>query len=201
VNVKKSGHDFEGIIYYKINYYDSNGDPVNDKRLKYLGDSMKVFMQKGNYKQIYSGSFVECVSYDYKSNKYYTSFKDIDTVSIRDAGVQDDSIAEYGKIDSAITILGNVCSGYKISTSQTNCYFFYSPNIYKNPKYFIQHRYFGYDKFIRDTHSIYLQLEIEYKNISIVFTATSIQWTKLKDKLFTISKVNRVYNKASNSKY
>ncbi len=178
--------DFEGIIFYKIEYFSKDGNIIADKSERFLGDSSIVYIKKGNYKQIYPDSYVNNEIYLYKSNECYTMYNDTDTILVSNRSITDETILSFGKVDSSITILGYDCKCYKIKTSMSENTFFYAESLFKESKYFEEHKHFGYDLYAKDTQSIYLKLIISNDRMIIVFTATKIIEEKINNKVFEI---------------
>jgi len=184
--IAQNSTDFEGIIQYKIEYFDNNGNIITDDNLKYLGDSSIAIIKKGNYKQIYPSSSINSIIYHYKTGNYYTIINNYDTIFVTNYTSPSDSIINYSKKDTSLTVLGLLCKCYEVTTTKSKYIFYYSEFLFKDSKYFIKHKTIGYDHFAEDTNSIYLKLIIVNDNMTMEFTAYKITKTKIKNRLFKI---------------
>jgi|GEM_PF-3724469 len=186
----QKSEDFEGVIHYKIDYQTPDGQIIQDKSFKYFGDSVAIYIKKGNYKQVYpSSSKLNNIVYLYKKNDYFYTLNNYDTILVDDYSTPANPILDYGTIDTSATVLGVHCRGYFVKTTNAINILFYAPSLYKKPEYFTNHLEFGYNHYTEDTRSIYLKL-ISYDGKMVTsFTAYKIEKKKIPDSVFRIPKM------------
>lgn len=180
--------DFEGKLVYIVEVR-SKEEGVEARIWKTIlgfGDSVIVFVKKGNYRQT---SGIRDTYFITKDEKAYYRFKGIDTLFYMDYSSDTIGVSAVSKKDERKNIAGQECKSITIKTGSTNRKYFYAPTLYMNPEYDKNNKLGGYDVFARETSSLYLGLEEEDDSYSYSQTCRLVKPGPVDEAIFELPKL------------
>ena len=177
--------EFEGIVYYK-SAVKSNSELFSEKVIKSMfaiGNEMKVWIKKGNYKQ---SSGQADTYYLTKEQKIYIKFKNLDTLYVLNYSADSSTVKKISKQGDKRTIAGFECKPLKIELDNATNKYYYAPDLYMNPEYDKNNTIGRYDIFAKEASSLYLYSESETKTYTTSETCYKIQQTAISDSIFLL---------------
>jgi hypothetical protein len=186
--------EFEGVIWYKIDYFNPDGTDCTDHTKMFLGNYIKIYIKEGRFLQNYPQSPLSDYYFNTKTNKTYSKFIMSDSIYVRSLEIEKYPALSSQKVDTSIIILGYLCKGYRQISAIDNSLFFYAEDLFQSPKY-VNKKFLGetYNRYVADTRSIYLKRVTIEEDLIIVMTAFSIQSKKLSNKTFKLPHLPRVF--------
>jgi hypothetical protein len=182
---KSQLNEFEGCVEYSCQFK-SISNQYSTKSLKdYYGDTLIVFIKGGNYKQVYKTSKgLNEAYFDYLTNRYYFLLHGIDTIYYFDAGLTNDLYKVKSFQTANKLILGYHCQCVLLTSSTDSCFYYYTPDLPLSEKYFVNHKYGGYNILTQSIKSIYLAQLSKYRYYIYTSKAYNIENKKLEDSIF-----------------
>ena len=196
---EKHQKEFIGIITYKTKIkYNHNSylsknknvtDSINNSIQKSFGDTMKLFIKKGNYKILSNGKTIETL-YLTKDNKQYIKYKNNDSIYVLNCDSSNKTLINYSIKKDITKINGHLCNLLDLQFTRENdtisvkCY--YDPKIYVNPEYYKDKKLGEENILFNLTKSICLKYIFKDKDITIEETAIKLEEKAIPDDFFNI---------------
>ena len=177
--------NFEGTVVYKTEIKSKEeGTTDRDwKKILVLGDSMRVIIKNGNYRQRTGNSEIYFIA---KKERAYLKFPGIDTLYYMEYGSDTSTVTGLSKTGEERNIMGYACKPISIVTPSTTRRFYYSRDIYMDPAPDINNRIGRYDVFAKETSSLYLVAQEETKSYLVTQTCTRLQREAINDSVFQL---------------
>lgn len=178
--------DFEGIIKFAYSYTGISENFSSKGLTKYFGDTSIAYIKGGQYKQEYpNAQGIKEVIYDYKSNRYYMVFTNIDTLFYIDASSSNETFFLESNNTQTASFMGYSCKSISVYSSfKDTTLYFYSPELSLSAKPFKNHTISGYNLLTEHTKSVYLAMFYSCKDYKARSIAFSLEKKRLEDSVF-----------------
>lgn len=185
ITFAQSKKSFEGTVVYKIGIKSKEeGTTERDlKKIMVLGDSMRVSIKNGNYRQHSGNSEIYYIA---KKERIYVKFRGIDTLYYREYDSDTSTVTDILKTGESRNITGYACKAISIVTPATTRKYYYSPDIYMDPTPDLNDRVGRYDVFAKETSSLCLEEQDETKSYLLTTTCTRLQQEVINDSIFQL---------------
>jgi len=198
--------EFEGVITYKIDIQCDNPEALASYKNAF-GTKINYYFKKGDFRrEFYSldDKLVRTTIYKEKTNTNYHNGLNNDTITFQSAGIENCKIETIKSKKDETTILDLQCDYNKFKISNdTIVYMNYKMEFWTNSEIIINSDRFmnfkdgGFDYILSKTKSLPLKYSMDIGMAKIIYTATKIDYSELKDELFSIdeSKPLKEWNK------
>ncbi len=186
----KSNDYFEGKITYNISYKFNTVSTSKPRMNKVFGEKSELFFKEGNYLEIYDGIFMSKQLYNKQDNKIYIEKSNKDTLYWTDCGQPGEKILRTEINHKKETILGIVCDELVVNYDfKTISYYFNSDSLSLDPDWFDPFTLTNKNLISQQMKAVYLKCKIEYADLSLSLTATSIVRQPIADQLFSVPEI------------
>jgi hypothetical protein len=181
--------EFEGVVEYSIQQVAKSSEKDAMAYRQLYGTSMKAYMRKEWYKQVYKqAAGVDWAMYDNSANRYYFKVPEIDTLYYIDCGLEPE---KYNAISTAdkVTIAGYKCQSLEMTGGDKKHKIYYAPELYLNPEHLKSNLYGGNNLVAEKTKSVYLKWITVEDKVTSVLTATKVSPAAIPDETFALPKL------------
>ncbi len=198
--------EFEGVITYKVDILCDNPEALAYYKNTF-GSKVNYYFKKGDFRKEYysmDNKLVRITIYKKKTNTNYHNGLNNDTITFQSAGIENCKIETINTKKDKTTLLDLQCDYYKFKISNdTIVYMNYKMEFWANSEIninsdkFINFKDGGFDYIFSKTKSLPLKYSMDIGRAKIIYTATKIDYSELKDELFYIdeSKPLKEWNK------
>jgi hypothetical protein len=178
---------FEGLIIYQYQYFDLDGNDITDTKGRPGDMEQHYYINSSNYKSHNeSGIFKQL--FNSSNNEYYINFDN--SIYMIDASVSFSDTVSVEMLEEKAAILGRNCRSVKINSDQQETIYFFSDEIFIDPRPFTSHEFGNWNQFLEASRgALSLQYISYHEDYVTVHTAREIIPMQFEEDDFEIDKV------------
>ncbi len=190
---------FEGEIEYKVTAESFVKGLDANEIIKQFGNKSFFWFKNGDYKQTANGMITKLDFFDHNTVKYYSGSQGSDTFLVQDASLKTDTVIRMENTSSVKKVAGYMCDKFVIhvlsgpeKTSLIMRFYYNEVATRLDPAWYAKAESHSMKLIREHTHSVPLEIEIEYSNFKIVLSATKITRKSLTDEEIHLPKNAKV---------
>jgi hypothetical protein len=184
--------NFEGTIWFSLQYSSSSPRYDPGPFHSFFGDSMICYISKGDIRQDYLNSTgIEYVIYDSKTDHYNYKLRGRDTLFYVD-GRREEKTGRIKEFKEKYLVGGHECRKFRVKQGNVTTLYYFATDYYLDPGYYKNYKIGAYNLLMEKAHSIYVKQEAKQGRLSSVMTADSISEAPLDPRIFELPSLPQV---------